>query len=197
MDVELDTAEAVRVGAGSAGDGSPGDGSGGEGNSNVRGAVAPWWRHPIVPRVVRYALGSVVASLVSLVTFVIVYGVLGGLTPRQSSVVASLVGMVPAYFLNRNWAWGRRDRSHLVKEVVPYLVASVLGLVAAMWSVDVASSHVKSLTSDRTLQVAVVALAYVGTYAALWFGKFLFFNVIFTRPRRAADVVSAPGEEVL
>ena len=156
-----------------------------------------WSRSPLVTRVVRYAMGSVVASLVSLVTFVVVYGVLGGLSPRQSSVAASLVGMIPAYFLNRNWAWGRQGRSHLVKEVLPYLAASVLGLVAAMWSVDIASSHAKSLTSDKVLQVTLVAMAYVGTYAALWSLKFMFFNVLFTRPHRGADAVPAPGERAL
>ena len=168
---------------------------GGDG-SRVLEKLLRWSRSPLVIRVVRYALGSVVASLVSLVTFVVVYGVLGALTPRESSVAASLFGMVPAYFLNRNWAWGRRGRSHLVKEVVPYLAASVLGLVAAMWSVDVASSHVKSLTSDKTLQVSLVAGAYVSTYAALWILKFLFFNVLFTLPHPGADPVSAPGERV-
>src|SRR5437899_2169449 len=152
------------------------DGEGDVGNtgSTLRERTDSRWRRPLVTRVVRYALGSVVASLVSLVTFVLVYGVLGALSARQSSVAASLTGMVPAYFLNRNWAWGRRGRSHLVKEVIPYLAASVLGLVAAMWSVAVASNHVKALTSDKTLQVTLVAMAYVGTYAALWLVKFLF-----------------------
>ena len=194
MDVELDPGGAALEGDGRKGDG-PGLG-GGVGGSNLREVVARWWRIPLVTRVLRYALGSVVASFVSLVTFVVVYGVLGGLSPRLTSVVASLVGMVPAYFLNRNWAWGRRGRSHLVKEVIPYLAASVLGLVAAMWSVDAVSSHVKSFTSDRTLQVTLVAMAYVGTYAALWILKFLFFNILFTGPHRGADDESAPGERV-
>ena len=178
MDVELDgdTAVAERHGGPDRANGS----------SELRQTLSSWWRRPLVTRVVRYALGSVVASLVSLVTFVVVYGVLGALSPRQSSVAASLTGMVPAYFLNRNWAWGRRGRSHLVKEVLPYLAASVLGLVAAMWSVDVASSHVKTLTGDKSLQVTLVAMAYVGTYASLWVLKFLFFNVLFGRPHRAA-----------
>jgi putative flippase GtrA len=174
MDLELDTVVA---------EGDDGRGAG-NASSTLGEPTVSRWRSPLVTRVVRYALGSVVASMVSLVTFVLVYGVLGALSPRQSSVAASLTGMVPAYFLNRNWAWGRRDRSHLGKEVIPYLAASMLGLVAAMWSVDAASSHVKALTGDRTVQVTLVALAYVGTYAALWVLKFLFFNVLFARPHR-------------
>ena len=186
MDVELETDTAVTERHG-----GPDRASG---RSELRQTLSRWWRRPLVTRVVRYALGSVVASLVSLVTFVLVYGVLGALSPRQSSVAASLTGMVPAYFLNRNWAWGRRGRSHLVKEVLPYLAASVLGLVAAMWSVDVASSHVKTLTGGKSLQVTLVAMAYVGTYAALWVLKFLFFNVLFARPHRAAGA-DAPAPQ--
>jgi putative flippase GtrA len=156
-------------------------------------SISTLLRSPLFVRVVRYALGSVIASLVSLVTFVLVYGVIGGLSPRQSSITASLVGMVPAYFLNRNWAWGRRDRSRVLTEVIPYSAASVLGLLAAMWSVSIASSHVKTLTGDKTAQVALVALAYIGTYAALWVLKFLFFNVLFTRPRRTVPGVGEPA----
>jgi putative flippase GtrA len=182
MELDLDTAVA-------AGGAAPSGENGGEGGRRPLSApTTSFWRSPLVTRVVRYALGSVIASLVSLVAFVLVYGVFGALSPRQSSIAASLTGMVPAYFLNRNWAWGRRDRSHLVKEVIPYLAVSVLGLVAAMWSVDAASSHVKTLTADGTLQVTLVAMAYVGTYAALWVLKFLFFNVLFGRSHRAPGV---------
>jgi putative flippase GtrA len=189
MNLELDTAVA-----------EPG-GDLGVGDARAPSPVPPGapsrsrWRSPLVTRVVRYALGSVLASLVSLVTFVLVYGILGVLSPRQSSVAASLAGMVPAYFLNRNWAWGRRGRSHFLKEVLPYLAASVLGLVAAMWSVDAASSHVKTLTTDETLRVTLVAMAYAGTYASLWVLKFLFFNVLFARPHQAggADASQSLG----
>lgn len=184
MELELDTA-VVEHSGGVVGGGLP----------TRMAPSAGRWRRPLVTRVVRYALGSVVASLVSLVTFVLVYGVLGALSPRQSSVAASLTGMVPAYFLNRNWAWGRRGRSHLLREVIPYLVASVLGLVAAMWSVAAASSHVATLTTDKTLQVTLVALAYAGTYGALWVLKFLFFNVLFAPPRRDAGD-GAPARRV-
>jgi putative flippase GtrA len=176
VDRELDTVVAEHGGDVRAGDRT----------STLRAPIAERWRSPLLTRVARYAVGSVVASLVSLIAFVLVYGVLGALSPRQSSIAASLTGMVPAYFLNRNWAWGRRGRSHLVKEVIPYLVASVLGLVAAMWAVDAASTHVKAVTGNHTLRVALVAMAYVGTYAALWALKFLFFNVVFGRPQRTA-----------
>ncbi|HWC38871.1 MAG TPA: GtrA family protein [Acidimicrobiales bacterium] len=178
MELDLDTAVAVPGGEKDVEDGS----------RSLSAPSTTFWRRPLVTRVVRYALGSVIASLVSLVAFVLVYGVFGALSPRQSSIAASLTGMVPAYFLNRNWAWGRRGRSHVVKEVIPYLAASVLGLLAAMWSVDAASSHVKSLTADTTLQVTLVAMAYIGTYGALWVVKFLFFNVLFGRSHQDPDV---------
>jgi hypothetical protein len=80
-----------------------------------------------------------------------------------------------------------------LKEVVPYLAASLLALVAAMWSVSIVSSHVKTLTGDKTTQVALVALAYIGTYLSLWVLKFLFFNVVFTRPRQTSPVAGEPA----
>src|SRR5437763_14069396 len=118
MDLELDTAVAEDHSGDSAGDGR-----------SARAALVGRWRSPLVTRVVRYALGSVIASLVSLVTFVLVYGVIGGLSPRQTSIAASLTGMVPAYFLNRKRAWGRRGQSHFLRLVLTKLAASVPALL--------------------------------------------------------------------
>ena len=53
----------------------------------------------------------------------------------------------------------------------------------------------KAWTDDKTLQVTLVAAAYVGTYASLWVLKFLFFNVLFARPHRHADA-DAPARQV-
>ena len=151
-------------------------------------------RGPLGRTLTRYFVGSVIAMIVSEATLLLVYGLhLGG--ARLAAVAAWGTGAIVNYFLNRNWAWGRRGRWHIVKEVIPYLAASVLGLVAAMWSVDTVSSHVKAWTDDKTLQVTLVAAAYVGTYASLWVLKFLFFNVLFARPHRHADA-DAPARQV-
>ena len=36
---------------------------------------------------------------------------------------------MPAYYLNRAWVWGKRGKSHLTKEVVPFWAFAFSGLV--------------------------------------------------------------------
>ena len=150
-------------------------------------------RTPTGQKLIKYTAVSAISVVIAEIMLAFAYFIVRW-SGTISNIFAVGVSSIPSYYLNRAWAWGKRGRSHLVKEVLPYLAASVLGLVAAMWSVDVASSHVKTLTGGKSLQVTLVAMAYVGTYAALWVLKFLFFNVLFARPHRAAGA-DAPAPQ--
>ncbi|MCL6538877.1 MAG: GtrA family protein, partial [Acidothermus sp.] len=61
-------------------------------------------------RMFRYTAGSAICFGVSEITFVVLFAphVLGA---KSSSVVASVAGIIPGYWLNRTWTWGRRHRS--------------------------------------------------------------------------------------
>ena len=61
-------------------------------------------------------------------------------TARAANVVACAVATVPSYYLNRCWAWGRRGRSHLWKEVVPFWVIAFAGLALSTWAADLGSA---------------------------------------------------------
>ena len=126
---------------------------------------------------VKYAVGSGVSAVVSYVALILSYGVFHLFEARGSAIFATLVGAVPSYFLNRNWAWQKRDRSSLSKEVVPYLIMAIIGLVFSTWSTDFASSH-SSIAGPPHSSAAVlfVSGAYIGSFAVLWFAKFAFLN---------------------
>jgi len=81
-------------------------------------------------RFFRYSVGSVVAVVTSEVTFVLCYGT-GWLGTTAASVVAFLAGAVPNYVLNRSWAWERRGRLNVSREVILYAVVSIVSLVSA------------------------------------------------------------------
>ena len=49
-------------------------------------------------------------------------------------------GRVPAFHLNRSWAWGRRGRSHLLREVVSFGRSPSLGLAFSTWAADFGST---------------------------------------------------------
>ena len=70
-------------------------------------------------KVLRYSLVSLVSIAVSQSVLMVAFGMLHW-TASAANVVACAVATVPSYYLNRCWAWGRRGRSHLWREVVPF-----------------------------------------------------------------------------
>ena len=64
----------------------------------------------------RYAIGSVLAGVASEAVLLATYGP-GLLGPHAASVAAWMAGAALNYGLNRWWAWGRRGRASLLKEL--------------------------------------------------------------------------------
>jgi putative flippase GtrA len=133
-------------------------------------------------RVTRYTIGSVVAVVASEIAFVVCYGT-GFLGTTASSAVAFVAGAIPNYVLNRRWAWQRRGRLHVGREVIGYALVSLFSFGSAALStrwVDHAAPHVTSSDVQRT---ALVAGAYLATYGVLFVLKFVLFElVIFVKP---------------
>jgi putative flippase GtrA len=91
-----------------------------------------------------------------------------------SNIFAVAVSSVPAYYLNRAWAWGKRGRSHLMKEVLPFWGLNFLGLVVSTVFVDVAEDRAKHL-SERSETLIIMAAALAG-FGVLWVLKFVILN---------------------
>lgn len=133
----------------------------------------------------RYALGSVIAAVVSELTLLLVYGLrLGG--PVAAAVCAWIGGSLVNYFLNRNWAWGRSGRAHPVRELLPYWLAALASLGASTWATSAADRMAPALTGgDHGLTVVVVGIAFLVTYGVLFVAKFLLFHYVLFTPRPA------------
>ena len=86
-------------------------------------------------RLLRYGTVSVIATLTSM-------AVLGALvasrtvTPGWANVVATAVGTVPSFELNRRWVWGRTGRRSLAAEVGPFALLSFVGLAVSTIAVS-------------------------------------------------------------
>ena len=82
---------------------------------------------PSGKRMLRYTMVSAVCFPVYFAVLFLVYGVLRLWTEVPSTIFANIVAAIPAYFLYRNWVWGRTGRSHFVREVVPFCLVSLIG----------------------------------------------------------------------
>ena len=130
----------------------------------------------------RYAVTSLVATGVSEAVLLAVYGghLLGA---SAASVVASLAGMIPSYAMSRFWIWPEADRRHPGRQAAGFWVVGVASLVASSLMTGIAAALAPS---GHTIHVAVVGVAYVGTYGALWILKFGVYQRFLFRPVAAA-----------
>jgi len=154
--------------------------------------LATRWR-----QLVRYGAVSVVATSVSLT-------VLGALVWTRSmpatwaNVVATAVGTVPSFELNRRWVWGKRGRRSVLGEIGPFCVLSFSGLALSTLAVGAAAVWAADAGFGDTLRTLAVEGANVAAFGALWVVQFLLLDrVLFgrhsRRPRDDSSTSPSPG----
>jgi putative flippase GtrA len=130
-------------------------------------------------KLIRYTLSSVITTGVSLTTILIVYGfhIINGVI--GATLFGNVVAVVPSYYLNRAWAWGKRGKSHFRREVVPYWSMAFLGiafsLLGAAWVKHLVHTH----KWDHLINTGLVAGVNLLCFAVFWILKMLVFNRIF------------------
>jgi putative flippase GtrA len=152
--------------------------------TDVRERIRTVRHRAVSGKLIRYALGSVVSFGVSELTLIVLFAphLLGA---RGASLVASVAGLIPGYFLNRNWAWGRRGRSDFWREVVPYWVSVVVSAVAAALAIGAVNNAVADLS--RPVRTVFNAATYLAVYGVFFVLKFLLFNRLFADSGDAGD----------
>jgi putative flippase GtrA len=132
-------------------------------------------RSPLGGRVTRYTIGSVIAAVTSAVVFALVFML--GASTTVCSTVAFIAGAIPNWVLNRRWAWRVTGRVALGREVLAYIVISVLSLLASSLATSWAHGQARSITDDHATQAILVSAAYVAVFAILFVGKFVVYEV--------------------
>ncbi len=138
-------------------------------------------------RLIRYTAVSLVATTTSLATLAVLVGVLS-LPATWSNVVATAVGTVPSFELNRRWVWTSRTRRSLRRQVVPFCALSFSGLALSTAAVATVSAH--TVGWSRWSHTVAVEGANGTAYASLWIVQYLLLDrILFARrgdPARAA-----------
>ena len=130
-------------------------------------------RSPTGQKFLKYSAVSVISVIINVILLVFAYAVLdwkGG----PANVFAVGISAIPSYYLNRAWAWGKRGRSHLMKEVIPFWALAFLGLVISTIAVDLVDNQVQHL--HKAAATMILVITQVGAFGILWIGKFIIFN---------------------
>lgn len=130
---------------------------------------------------IKYSMVSVIGVTITQVLLVLLIGILDH-DPVGSNVAAVSVCAIPVFFLNKRWVWNHDGKVSLRREVLPFWVFTLAGLLLSTGFVALAHS-----VSDS--QVLVMA-ASVGGFGILWVAKFLFLDqVMFGGPQEAIVAV--------
>jgi putative flippase GtrA len=131
---------------------------------------------PLRGRMTRYTIGSMVAAATSAVVFWVAY--LLGASPTMCSVTAFVAGAIPNWILNRRWAWKVEGRISLGREVVAYIIISLLSLVATSLTTEWTQDHVQSMTAGHDfIRAALVTASYLAVFAVLFVAKFAVYEL--------------------
>jgi putative flippase GtrA len=139
-------------------------------------------RHPLWSRMTRtalsarftkYALGSVVAFVLSNVAFAAFY-VLNAST-TACSVAGFIGGAIPNWILNRRWAWKRQGRPP-ARQVIGYIGVSIVVLVTTSAATGWTNAQVQSIPPHHGVRLLIVTASYVAVTVVLFFAKFAIYE---------------------
>jgi putative flippase GtrA len=125
-------------------------------------------------KITRYAIGSVIALLTSIVAFALLYVTVGNTT--VCSVGAFLAGAVPNWILNRRWAWKLKGQVSWMREVLAYIVISLLVLIVSSAVTGWTNDQIQSIPAGHGIRVILVTAAYVLVQAVFFALKFLVYE---------------------
>jgi putative flippase GtrA len=142
-------------------------------------------------KLVRYGAVSAISTITSLV----VLGVLvftGTLTPGWANVVATAVGTVPSFELNRRWVWGKTGRRSLAAEVGPFAVLSFAGLALSTVAVSVVGRWAAASGLSAGMRALLAQSANVTAFGSLWVAQFIVLDRTVFGRLPAADQEEIP-----
>ena len=138
-------------------------------------------------KLARYACVSLISTSVSLVVLGILVGT-GATTAGWANVIATSIGTIPSFELNRRWVWGRHGRRSLLAEVGPFCALSFTGLALSTVAVHVAAGWASGAGLGATARALAADGANVATFGTLWIIQFVLLDrVLFHPPRQLLE----------
>jgi putative flippase GtrA len=161
---------------------------------NLREVVA-WSKTHQGKKLIRFTLSSVITTGVSAAAILVVYGdhIITGII--GATLFGNLLATIPSYYLSRAWAWGKRGRSHVRKEVLPYLMMSFAGIAFSLFGAIYTKHLVHTHHWSHFTDTLVVEGVNVLSFAIFWVLKILLFNKIFHTDNLHAIEVHLEEEE--
>ena len=134
-------------------------------------------------KLLRYAAVSAVTTTISqtILAVLVATRTTGAVT---ANVIATMVGTVPSFELNRRWVWDKRGHRSVGGEMLPFAILSAAGLGLSSLAVAIASHYVEHWsTTTRTL---TIQLASITAFGVVWLVQFVLLDRILFKRRAPA-----------
>jgi putative flippase GtrA len=142
-------------------------------------SVLEWSRTHEGKKLIRYTAASGITTIVSLLAVSGFYGLRIISSVILATLAGNLVGMIPAYNLNRRWTWKKAGRSSFRREVVPFLAMSLLGIAFSQLGALYARHEVRLHHWSHLANTGLVVGLNLLCFAVFWVLKLIVFNRIF------------------
>jgi putative flippase GtrA len=147
----------------------------------------------LIRRLLRYTAVSATSTSLSL-TILGALVATGAVTAGWANVIATGIGTVPSFELNRRWVWGKRGRRAVLGEVGPFCALSFAGLGLSTVAVSAAAGW----AAHSGLRTLAAEAANAGTFGSLWIVQFVLLDRVLFRTRTHVELAPAdePADEV-
>jgi putative flippase GtrA len=130
---------------------------------------------------------SVIGVTITQILLLLLHGMLE-IDATIANVVAVSITAVPVFLLNKRWVWAADGRISFRREVLPFWVFTLAGLLLSTILVSLAAAW-----SDSTL---LVMAANIAGFGILWVAKFLFLDQIMFGHSQRDEVLSQEAPAV-
>ena len=135
-------------------------------------------------QVLRYAGVSVVSTITSLTTLGLLVST-RTLTPGWANVVATALGTIPSFELNRRWVWARRGHRSAGREVGPFVALAFAGLVLSTVAVSMVGHLAEQMALTGLVRTVAIEGANLGAFGLLWIAQFVILDRVLFKDRQA------------
>lgn len=118
---------------------------------------------------IKYSMVSVVGVTMTQLLLVLFVGILDR-HPVGSNIAAVSLTSIPVFLLNKRWVWSADGKVSIRREVLPFWVFTLAGLLL--------STGLVWLAQDVSDSQILVMLANLSGFGVLWVAKFLFLDQI-------------------
>jgi putative flippase GtrA len=138
-----------------------------------------------ITHLLRYGTVSAVATATGLTVLGLLVTV--GVSPGWANVVATAVGTIPSFELNRRWVWRVGRPPSISRQVVPFVAVCFLELLGSTLAVHMAALWASSAGLHGWRRTAVVEVANVAAFGSFWVAQYLLLDKVLFRRRIEAS----------